>query len=218
MTPTVGSNRHWALGSWCYPWVRKWDRVVTCTLAGFLQGDASPRPWAKQERRCSSSWPQPRLASLLSNPPRSRLARCHLIGRTVDSTAHYLPRVAALIIFFWKDLTEQGLIICLFNIQQPLCLNTKGWQPNATCALKSLSVMKVVQRKTDSMVQLASKRLKGHVCPARICKYKSMVYYNTQTCFITTTTETAAATMSHMNTVVYTVKQCTGQTVYFSFY
>lgn len=44
MTPTVGSNHHWAVGSWCCLWVRMLDRVAVCTLEGFPPEDASPRP------------------------------------------------------------------------------------------------------------------------------------------------------------------------------
>lgn len=59
------------------------------------------------------------------------------------------------------------------------------------CIFKSLLAKKVVQRKTDDTLQPAIKQLKGHVCPAWICKCKEILYYNTQTCFITTQTETA---------------------------
>lgn len=81
MTPTEGSNRHWAVGFWCCLWVRVWDRAVVCPPAGFPPEDASLRPWARRERRCSSGWPQLRPASPPSNPTRSRLARCHLHRR-----------------------------------------------------------------------------------------------------------------------------------------
>lgn len=98
MTPTVGSNHHWAPGSWCYLWVMVWDKVATCTLPGFLQEDASLRPWAQQERRCSSSWPRPHLASPPSNPPRSRLTKCHLQGKRWTAQLILCPGVACLII------------------------------------------------------------------------------------------------------------------------
>lgn len=128
MTPTLGSNRHWATGSWCCLWVRVWDRAAMRTLAGFPPEDASPRPWAPRERRCSSGWLRLHLASPPSSPRRSRLAGCHLWGEEEDSTAHPLPTVAALNCFFKKDLTGQGLIICLFNIQQPSLLQHKGME------------------------------------------------------------------------------------------
>lgn len=76
--------------------------------------------------------------------------------------------------------------------------------------------MKVVQRKTDGTVQLASKQLKGHICPARI--WKLIVCYNTQTCFITTQTETAAAAVSHMNTVMCTLNHAQDKRTQFSLY
>lgn len=129
MTPTVGSNRHWAVGSWCYLWVRVWDRAAKRTLAGFLPEGASPGPWAQRERRCSSSWRRLRPASPPSSPPRSRLTRCHLRGRKRDITAHPLPGVAARVNAFQKTSQGQGLIICLFNIRQPPCYGTKGWLP-----------------------------------------------------------------------------------------
>lgn len=196
-TPTVGSNHHWAVGSWCCLWVRVWDRAVVCPLAGFPPEDASLRPWAQRERRCSSGWPRLRLASPPSSPTRSRLARCHL---------HRRKRTAQLILWadecFPKDFTGQGLILCLLNIQEPSSYNTKGWKPSCVCVLKSLLVKKTVQRKTN--IALLQK-LQGHVCPAQICKWKWLLYYNTQTCFITTQTETAAAAVSHMNIVMCTM-------------
>lgn len=144
MTPTVGSNRHWAVGSWCCLWVRVWDRAVVCPLAGFPPEDASLRPWAQRERRCSSGWPRLRLASPPSSPTRSRLARCHL---------HRRKRTAQLILWpdecFSKDFTGQGLILCLLNIQEPSSYNTKGWKPSCVCVLKSLLVKEMVQRKTN---------------------------------------------------------------------
>lgn len=67
--------------------------------------------------------------------------------------------------------------------------------------------MKVVQRKTDGTVQLASKQLKGHVCPrANMQMQMNSLIHNTQTCFITAQTRTAAAAAtSHMNIVMCTL-------------
>lgn len=77
-TPTAGSSRRWAAGSWCCPWARLWGRAAACTPGGLPPDGTSPGPWAPRGRRCSSGWPRPRFASPPSVPSRLRLAGCRL--------------------------------------------------------------------------------------------------------------------------------------------
>lgn len=103
-TPTAGSSRRWAAGSWCCPWARPWGRAAACTPGGPPPDGTSPAPSAPRGRRCSSGWPRPRSASPPSVPSRLRLTGCPL--RTEVSGHHN-----------WCK-NVQLLIICLLCTQQ----------------------------------------------------------------------------------------------------
>lgn len=77
-TPTAGSSRRSAAGSWCCLWARPWGRAAARTPGGRPPDGTSPGPWAPRGRRCSSGWPRPRSASPPSVPSRSRLTGCPL--------------------------------------------------------------------------------------------------------------------------------------------